>query len=267
MTTTTTIHQQPTLHFDDQYMIVVDMIAERYTERKFDASEMTTDLIRFATEWAIRYEGSFSFMLDMQASARRGLLSPGKAKGTLNCLRADVLRGGRKTTRKAEVTVTAEGMYQDPDADLLDPAIGEELPAAIWKVQVSGAGRPYAKQLMVRREVPSERHPEGQLRGRFEYAQGAVFNLKPEWKMTLEEAKGFGRLYGICCVCAAELADATSIANGIGPVCGGKGHWVAADRDAAERQLDVVDNDVVEASTGYDADPEVAFYQRHDGWV
>jgi hypothetical protein len=41
-------------------------------------------------------------------------------------------------------------------------------------------------------------------------------------KMTLEEAVQFGKLYGICCRCAATLTDENSIAAGIGPICAGK---------------------------------------------
>lgn len=39
-------------------------------------------------------------------------------------------------------------------------------------------------------------------------------------RMTLEEAREFGAVYGICCRCAATLTDELSIALGIGPVCG-----------------------------------------------
>lgn len=39
-------------------------------------------------------------------------------------------------------------------------------------------------------------------------------------RMTLAEAKAFGAIYGVCCQCGATLTDETSIAEGIGPVCG-----------------------------------------------
>jgi len=44
-------------------------------------------------------------------------------------------------------------------------------------------------------------------------------NLRPEFKMTLEEAQAFGIATGICCVCASPLTDPRSVAIGIGPVC------------------------------------------------
>jgi hypothetical protein len=40
--------------------------------------------------------------------------------------------------------------------------------------------------------------------------------------MSLEEAKAFGRLYGVCVRCGATLTDEQSIEAGIGPVCAGR---------------------------------------------
>jgi hypothetical protein len=41
-------------------------------------------------------------------------------------------------------------------------------------------------------------------------------------RMTLDEAKEYGKVTSTCCVCAAKLTNEESIANGIGPVCGSK---------------------------------------------
>lgn len=46
--------------------------------------------------------------------------------------------------------------------------------------------------------------------------------LKASDRMTLDEAKAFGQQFGVCCVCGALLTDPTSVAAGIGPVCGGR---------------------------------------------
>lgn len=45
--------------------------------------------------------------------------------------------------------------------------------------------------------------------------------VQPQEKMSLEEAKEFGQIYGVCCRCGRTLTDETSIANGIGPICEG----------------------------------------------
>lgn len=86
----------------------------------------------------------------------------------------------------------------------------------IYKVykMVHGSGRQGVKRLVV------DEHGSG----KFSYLGLAVKHLPATARrMTLEEAKAFGRLYGVCVRCGATLTDEESIANGIGPVCGSKG--------------------------------------------
>ena len=84
------------------------------------------------------------------------------------------------------------------------------LDGRIFKVQVAvhGSGRLYAKELKQYGEEWS-----------FEFAPGMIYKLSSATKMTLEEAKEFGALYGTCCVCGRTLTNETSIEEGIGPVC------------------------------------------------
>lgn len=56
----------------------------------------------------------------------------------------------------------------------------------------------------------------------FEYAGMAYRFVKAEQRMTLEEAKQFGAIYGVCCNCGRTLTDEASIEAGIGPVCATK---------------------------------------------
>lgn len=101
-----------------------------------------------------------------------------------------------------------DGMYQDPNS------------GTIWKVQynkATGDGRHlYAKRLHVEQIAENEWHCH------FAYEGGAIRDIKPEWRMTLEQAKTFGALYGVCCVCGRTLTDEVSIEEGIGPICGGR---------------------------------------------
>jgi hypothetical protein len=101
--------------------------------------------------------------------------------------------GGALATRRTPVT--EDGIY------LLD--------GQVFKVQraVHGSGRLYAKTLVD---------------GRWEYAPGAMRALAAQDKMTLEQAKQYGRLYGTCCVCGRTLTNEESISAGIGPVCATK---------------------------------------------
>lgn len=86
----------------------------------------------------------------------------------------------------------------------------------IYKVQVAHhrSGRPYAKRLVV------DEDEDG--RAVFEYAPGVVRGLSAETLMSLQEAKYYGALYGVCVVCGRTLTDEGSIAAGIGPVCAGR---------------------------------------------
>lgn len=104
---------------------------------------------------------------------------------------------------EAIITGSLEGMHRTPDG-------------GIYKVQVAvhGSGHEYAKKLT---DGAGTKSGYG-----FEYAPGAIKLLSDATRMSLEEAKEFGRLYGVCCVCAATLTDEGSIAAGIGPICSGK---------------------------------------------
>lgn len=80
----------------------------------------------------------------------------------------------------------------------------------IFKIQraVHGSGNQYAKEL---------------IEGKFTYAPGLIRFVKQHCRrMTLEDAKKYGALYGTCCVCGRTLTDENSIEAGIGPVCAGR---------------------------------------------
>jgi hypothetical protein len=81
----------------------------------------------------------------------------------------------------------------------------------VCKVQraVHGSGNMYAKVLDT-------------TTAKFEYATGLVTKIKAEERMTLEQAKEFGAIYGVCCNCGATLTDERSIEAGIGPICAKK---------------------------------------------
>lgn len=103
------------------------------------------------------------------------------------------------------------------------PATQEELEDGMYRLDgriykvvhaVHGSGRQYAKELL----APAAKGEAAS----WERAPGVVRKLRPEHKLSLEEAKEYGRIYGVCCRCAAPLTDEDSIAAGIGPVCAGK---------------------------------------------
>jgi hypothetical protein len=126
-------------------------------------------------------------------------------KNARDAIRAE-LRDARRSVRLSadgERYEVAEGMW-------ISGKIGTE-GCRIFKVQraVNGSGRLYAKEL---------------IDGSFVYFTGGITTVaKTSRPMTLDEAKGYGKLYGVCCKCGRTLTDEGSIEAGIGPVCAGKG--------------------------------------------
>jgi hypothetical protein len=122
--------------------------------------------------------------------------------------KARVELANRQAERKAghRDAADVDGMYLLPDGRIV-------------KVQyaVHGSGKPYAK-LLTKLDVPKTSRGK-EIGWDFEYAPGLVKECKPEFKMTLEQAKEWGALYGACCNCGATLTDEVSIEAGIGPVC------------------------------------------------
>lgn len=83
----------------------------------------------------------------------------------------------------------------------------------VWKVvhAVHASGHQYAKRF-----VPPAY--EG-AKGTFEFVRGAIKRLRPEHRMSLEQAVHYGKLYGVCIRCGTVLTDETSIEEAMGPVC------------------------------------------------
>lgn len=111
--------------------------------------------------------------------------------------------------RATTPALTECGMYRTEDGTL-------------YKVQKArGSEHLYAKKLT---RIGGERLTENNevVRWEFVYERGALYRLTPAMRLTLEQAKAFGIQYGVCCVCGAFLKDATSVAQGIGPICAGR---------------------------------------------
>lgn len=121
------------------------------------------------------------------------------ARSLINYLKSRPKRAGQSGAGAGRPPVVEAGMYKQGDR--------------IFKVQqaIHGSGNLYAKELV--------RHGDS---FSFEYARGAIRRLSAEDKMSLEEAKEFGVLYGTCCVCGRVLTKESSIEAGIGPICAQK---------------------------------------------
>lgn len=95
----------------------------------------------------------------------------------------------------------------------------------VYKVQraVHGSGNLYAKKLLLHWTGEFNDNCDKVYDGAaWEYAPGAVRQLRASDKLTLEQAKQFGKLYGVCMCCGATLTNEDSIEAGIGPICAQK---------------------------------------------
>lgn len=104
-------------------------------------------------------------------------------------------------TPKDELT---DGMYRTPDGN-------------IYKLQWNRE-----KTNLYGKILETSKDEDGTVYASFEYAPGITRRLTLDNKMTLEEAKEYGALYGTCCVCARTLTNEASIEAGIGPICASK---------------------------------------------
>lgn len=125
-----------------------------------------------------------------------------------------------RTVLFRDVDATLARLKSAPKAGPAAPVKLEDgiylLDGSIYKVQhaVHGSSQQYAKLLVV---------PEikGQAAG-WAYTPGAVTKLTPAHKMTIEQAKEFGALYGVCVRCGRVLTDEDSIERMMGKTCASK---------------------------------------------
>jgi len=184
-------HLKLTARQVDALLLGRDRDATRATEA---ATVAQTDPL---TQWLLSSErpaGAFLVSLSQQVASGR-VLSP-RQREVAERIRAE------STTTPSTPAAVEPGMYQSPDG-------------TVFKVQlaVHGSGRPYAKRLVL---------DEASQTAEFVYEPGGLHSIKAEWRMSLDQASAFGKLYGICCVCGRVLTDERSIAARIGPVCATK---------------------------------------------
>ena len=132
-------------------------------------------------------------------------LSEGTLDGRTASRIIDALKGAPLDTKGGSADMVATlsvGMYRTADGTM-------------YRVHESReSGRLYAKRMEW--DMLTESKP------RFEYDKGAVYRLTRADRMSVEDARAWGVLTGVCCVCGAFLTDAKSVERGIGPVCEGK---------------------------------------------
>lgn len=107
------------------------------------------------------------------------------------------LRAAAGPVDEAPAEFVTEGMYN------LNGRIYKVLPSR------SGNGRHYAQELV----------GESETGYKFQYAKGAMYRLRAEHRMTLEQELEWGKLHGHCIDCGILLTHPKSVDYGKGPVC------------------------------------------------
>lgn len=169
----------------------IDLIGKLFNEREWD-SPLIAQTLALET-----YEDGFG---GKEASALIDLLFKLPRRGTRE-------REAKQAADNARMEVELEegALYAHDHPSRSDLADIE-----VYRVQRSkSSGKLYALRVL-----------EG---GGTEYAPGMVTRLDPSRKLTLEEAKAWGRRTGTCCACYRTLTNDESIKLGIGPVCRSKG--------------------------------------------
>lgn len=157
-------------------------------------------------QFVLTYEGDFEFLLSLQKQLKQGrTLSERQYGGARKCF------AKRRSDSPEGKAAATEGMYRTSEG-------------RIFKVQraVNGSGNLYAKELKRDVAVGNVFGAVDQGRWKFVYSPGTIRKLRLEDKMTVDQAREFGALYGTCMICGRTLTDETSIAHGIGPICEGR---------------------------------------------
>ena len=113
-------------------------------------------------------------------------------KETISHLRGQLRAARRSGSRLAPLGQLVEDrLYETPDGE-------------IYRTVLSGAGNLYAKIWTT----------DG-----WEYAAGAIRDIRPEHRMTVERAKELSIKFARCIRCGATLTADESVERGIGPIC------------------------------------------------
>lgn len=158
-----------------------------------------------------------AYATEVQRYLDEGMFSAGGAYRTIDKLkefpeRAEFNQPDQHPTTQADLK---EGVYRNPDTG--------ELWAARHRINEPNSPL-YACIIIIRQQPvlgPNKEIIEPAKIG-FEYVRGGIRTLHPSWRLTVEQAKEFGNLYGVCLKCGSELSKEDSIERGMGPVCAGK---------------------------------------------
>ncbi|MGH9156116.1 MAG: DUF6011 domain-containing protein [Acidimicrobiales bacterium] len=185
--------------------------------RRFTVDDLDRQLRRGALAYARGYQGDFDFMVELRRRSSRGL-SDRQVVGVLNCLRAEMLRGGAPSG--PDLSGVPDGSYAVANASS---------GLTFLRVSRPRQGR-FAGVVLIDQIVGDElcrrghQPPGGCYRGTLD-ALVTALAVDP-----LAAAVRYGRERRSCGLCGRPLTAEHSREVGIGPVCGER---LAAVRAAA----------------------------------
>lgn len=194
--------------------------ARRAVAGEADPNPEAKRLFNEAVAYIRDYRGSWGFILDLRASATWGTKYFRLSERQVAVVLASKAREAKwALERELDAELAAAAAYENrdrlpapPPAKVTEDGIYRTPDGTVVKVQIAvhGSGNLYGKRL----DLDT---------GEFVYEAGLLKLLRPEYRLSREEAGALGKLYGRCMVCGRTLTDEYSIANGIGPVCAGRG--------------------------------------------
>lgn len=151
---------------------------------------------------------------ELRVQIMQDIIDAGLAKQRASALISKLLQRPLDTTH-APAAVTAKEKQVDPT---LTPGV-YDVNGQVFVVKPNRAKTGLYAQRLV--EIAGERLNVNNdlVNIEFVYAPGVIFDIKPEQKMPLEDAKVLTIRYGRCIVCGRHLKAGKSVEQGIGPVC------------------------------------------------
>lgn len=92
----------------------------------------------------------------------------------------------------------------------------------IIRIRTSKSGNQYAERLLTQIEREEAKKQTGEDTMWLYEGRKGMKGASAATLLTLEQAKAYGKAYGVCAKCGALLSDPDSVEAGIGPVCATK---------------------------------------------
>jgi hypothetical protein len=190
------------------------------TDEKFTDDDLTdiyygpgsrVRILKNAAEaWVSEYNGTFQYLVDMRRDLESyGVLSASKARGVLNCMRNEILRG-QKASAPATSAELGGGTFL--------PGLNRYAVTIDGKLRFFSLNQPTEGKWKGSRFLDELFGAPGDFRK--EAIKGnAKFQILSAIGGDPDALARFGRELGACGVCGSPLTDAASREAGIGPVC------------------------------------------------